>query len=106
MAHPDVDQLLAPGGEARIGEALDRAGASREIVAAQMCGRWRNGVPYGASPDAQWPDKQISKDQFRLRSRFAMPRRLAHAARQAARRHDRPADRQLHPAAGAARHAL
>jgi deferrochelatase/peroxidase EfeB len=64
VAHSDVDQLLAPGGEALIGENLDRAGALREIVAAQMCGRWRNGIPYGASPDAQWPKEPISKTNF------------------------------------------
>jgi deferrochelatase/peroxidase EfeB len=64
VAHSDVDQLLAPGGEARIGKGLDRVGALREIVAAQMCGRWRNGVPYGVSPDAQWPDPPVSLTNF------------------------------------------
>jgi deferrochelatase/peroxidase EfeB len=63
-AHPDVDQLLAPGGEALIGKGLDRLGALREIVSAQMCGRWRNGVPYGVSPDAQWPDPPVSLTNF------------------------------------------
>jgi deferrochelatase/peroxidase EfeB len=62
--HPDVEQLLAPGGEALIGEGLDRAGALREIVAAQMCGRWRNGIPYGSSPDVQWPSQPISETNF------------------------------------------
>ncbi len=56
LAHPLVDQVLEPGGEARIGRGLDRFGALREIVAAQMCGRWRNGVPYETSADAQLPD--------------------------------------------------
>ncbi|MBK0328416.1 hypothetical protein I5535_14090 [Rhodobacteraceae bacterium F11138] len=56
LAHPDVDQLLTPGEEWRIGEDLDRHGALREIVAAQMCGRWRNGMPVASSPDAQQPD--------------------------------------------------
>ena len=64
VAHPDVDQLLAPGGEALIGKGLDRVGALREIVAAQMCGRWRNGVPYGVSPDAQWPNPDVSRTNF------------------------------------------
>jgi deferrochelatase/peroxidase EfeB len=67
VAHPDVDQLLAPGaetliGNALIGKAMDRVGALREIVAAQMCGRWRNGVPYGVSPE--WPDPQTSLTNF------------------------------------------
>jgi deferrochelatase/peroxidase EfeB len=64
VAHPDVDQLLAPGAEEKIGKGLDRVGALREVVAAQMCGRWRNGIPYGASPDAQWPDEEVSKTNF------------------------------------------
>ena len=64
LAHPDVDQLLAPGGEALIGKNLNRFGALREIVAAQMCGRWRNGVPYGVSPDAQWPNPDVSRTNF------------------------------------------
>jgi deferrochelatase/peroxidase EfeB len=64
VAHPDVDQLLAPGTEGKSGKGLDRVGALREIVAAQMCGRWRNGIPYGASPDAQWPDREVSRTNF------------------------------------------
>jgi deferrochelatase/peroxidase EfeB len=64
VAHPDVDKLLAPGSEGKIGKGLDRMGALREVVAAQMCGRWRNGIPYGASPDAQWPDEDVSKTNF------------------------------------------
>jgi deferrochelatase/peroxidase EfeB len=64
VAHPDVDQLLAPGGEALIGKDLDRVGALREIVGAQMCGRWRNGVPYGVSPDVQWPNPDVSRTNF------------------------------------------
>ena len=62
--HPDVNLLLAPGSEARIGEGLDYVGALREVVAAQMCGRWRNGIPYGSSPDAQLPSKPISETNF------------------------------------------
>ncbi|SFU04940.1 Dyp-type peroxidase [Sedimentitalea nanhaiensis] len=62
LRHPDVDQLLAPGEEDRIGAGLDRHGALREIVAAQMCGRWRNGVSYEASPDAAVvPDPRAPK---------------------------------------------
>jgi deferrochelatase/peroxidase EfeB len=64
LAHPDVDKLLAPGDEELIGEGLDRRGALREIVAAQMLGRWRNGVPYETSPNAQWPDPAVSLTNF------------------------------------------
>ncbi len=59
IAHPDVDELLAPGEEHQVGDGMDRFAALREVVAAQMCGRWRNGVPYEASPDAQLPDPQL-----------------------------------------------
>jgi deferrochelatase/peroxidase EfeB len=62
--HPDVNLLLAPGSEALIGEGLDRVGALREVVAAQMCGRWRNGIPYGSSPDVQLPRQPISETNF------------------------------------------
>jgi deferrochelatase/peroxidase EfeB len=62
--HPDVNLLLAPGSEARIGEGLDYVRALREVVAAQMCGRWRNGIPYGSSPDVQWPSHPISETNF------------------------------------------
>jgi deferrochelatase/peroxidase EfeB len=63
-AHPDVDQLLAPGGEGLIGKEHDRFWALREIVAAQMCGRWRTGVPYGVSPDVQCPVPRPSLTNF------------------------------------------
>jgi hypothetical protein len=57
--HPDVEQLLAPGDEEKVVGKKDRFAALREVVAAQMCGRWRNGVPYGTSPDAQLPDPML-----------------------------------------------
>lgn len=50
--------LLAPGDEGRIGPGLDWVGAMSEIIAAQMCGRWRNGRPYETSPDTPLPDPQ------------------------------------------------
>lgn len=50
LAHPRCDELLPRGAEATIGPGLSREGALREIVAAQMCGRWRNGVPLALSP--------------------------------------------------------
>ncbi|GAB5438439.1 Dyp-type peroxidase [Falsiruegeria mediterranea] len=54
--HPEVDQLLSPGAEENIfGMKGDRHGALREVVAAQMCGRWRNGMPYEKSPNSTGP---------------------------------------------------
>ncbi|WP_171179264.1 peroxidase [Ruegeria sp. HKCCD8929] len=64
MAHPDVNQLADPDNLDRIGKGLDMHGALREVVAAQMCGRWRNGVPYELSPDAQFPDPPVSLTNF------------------------------------------
>jgi deferrochelatase/peroxidase EfeB len=51
LAHPKVDQLLPPGAETKIVAGLSRRDALREVVAAAMCGRWRNGVPLAKSPD-------------------------------------------------------
>ena len=64
LGHKDVDHLLPPGDEAKIGKGLDRRGALREIVAAQFLGRWRNGVPYAASPDTPNPDPEVSLTNF------------------------------------------
>ncbi|MCL6284237.1 hypothetical protein M3P21_11935 [Ruegeria sp. 2012CJ41-6] len=64
LDHPKGDLLLAPEDEKRVGEDLDRHGALREVVAAQMCGRWRNGVPYELSPDAQWPADAVSLTNY------------------------------------------
>lgn len=42
---------------------LDRLGALRELVAAQMCGRWRlNGAPVATAPE--WPDPTVSLKNF------------------------------------------
>lgn len=55
LGHPKVDVLLPPGTEARIGKNMTRFEALREVVAAQMCGRWRNGAPLATSPDFPRP---------------------------------------------------
>ena len=64
MAHADSARLLAQGDEGHIGAGLDRRAALREIVAAQMMGRWRNGVFYAASPDTPHPDPALSLTNF------------------------------------------
>ena len=64
LKHRDVDKLLPPGSEAKVGEGLDRHAALREIVAAQMCGRWRNGTPYELSPDTMNPKPDVSPTNF------------------------------------------
>jgi len=64
MQHPKRNLLADPDNLHRIGEGLDLPGALREVVAAPMCGRWRNGVPYELSPDAQWPETEVSLTNF------------------------------------------
>jgi deferrochelatase/peroxidase EfeB len=60
--HPDVEQLLPEGAEKKFGIGVTRHEALREIVAAQMCGRWRDGTPYETSPDA--PNRKVSQTDF------------------------------------------
>ena len=59
-----ADALLPPGGPRQVGPGLDEHGALREIVAAQVVGRWRNGVPYETSPDTMHPDPEVSLTNF------------------------------------------
>jgi deferrochelatase/peroxidase EfeB len=67
LKHPQVDELLPPGAEAKIGqglsiEGLSRHGALREVVAANLCGRWRDGTPLALSADA--PDPKVDRAKF------------------------------------------
>ena len=66
LAHPDREALLQPGDEARFKDLLDDVygkdareatamNAMREIVAAHLCGRWRNGHSLHLAPDT--PDQ-------------------------------------------------
>ncbi|MFO1115133.1 MAG: hypothetical protein U1E28_05580 [Beijerinckiaceae bacterium] len=64
LGHPKVDVLLPPGTEARIGKNMTRFEALREVVAAQMCGRWRNGAPLATSPDFPSTDPALSLTNF------------------------------------------
>ncbi|GLR92014.1 hypothetical protein [Bradyrhizobium iriomotense] len=67
LKHKQVDDVLAPGAEAKIGEVLKlkgltRHGALREVVAANLCGRWRDGTPLALSADT--PDPKLVKEKF------------------------------------------
>lgn len=42
--------------------AAEQTGLDRELVAAKVCGRWRNGVPLSLSPDA--PDAAIPLERY------------------------------------------
>jgi deferrochelatase/peroxidase EfeB len=55
-------QLLPAGGEKHIGQKLDRFAALREVIAAQMLGRWRNGTPVDTSPYKPLPEKELTPD--------------------------------------------
>ena len=58
--------LLKAGGEKHIAKAikheLDRFGALREVIAAQMLGRWRNGTPVDTSPDTPLPEGDLTPE--------------------------------------------
>jgi deferrochelatase/peroxidase EfeB len=65
IGHAQVDELLSPCAEAKIGQVLSvegRRGALREIVAANLCGRWRDGTPLALSADA--PDPNVDQANF------------------------------------------
>lgn len=69
LSHPQGDELLPPGAEVTIGPGLSREAALREIVAAQMCGRWRNGVPLALSPDTPEHPEPPNKFDYDAASR-------------------------------------
>jgi deferrochelatase/peroxidase EfeB len=65
LNHPLGNVLLSPAAEAKICQILsvhDRRGALRELVAANLCGRWRDGTPLALSADA--PDPNVSRANF------------------------------------------
>ena len=60
MAGPLADQVLPPGVEATWDPPTTRLEAMRELVAAKLLGRWRNGVPLVLSPTTPMPVPPIS----------------------------------------------
>ncbi len=44
-------------------DTAPKIGMSVEMLAAKLCGRWRNGVPLVLSPDTDTPDPPIAEDQ-------------------------------------------
>lgn len=55
-----ADELLPPGDEEKIGKGPSRHAALREIVAANLCGRWRDGTPLALSADAPDPNADLT----------------------------------------------
>ncbi|HVF94314.1 MAG TPA: hypothetical protein VM900_08365 [Sphingomonas sp.] len=64
LADPLAEELLPAGQEGRIGPGFTRHQALREVVAAKMCGRWRNGVPLASSPETPFPAEAVSLTDF------------------------------------------
>ena len=67
LEHPQVDDVLPPGAEVNICQVLSiappsRHAALREIVAANLCGRWRDGTPLALSADT--PDPKLVDAKF------------------------------------------
>lgn len=45
-----------------LAEQASRTGMSEELIAAKLCGRWRNGTPLVLSPDTDTPDPPIPQE--------------------------------------------
>ena len=52
------------GFEAWLERASAEAGVDRELLAAKVCGRWRNGTPLVLSPDTDTPDPPLRPEQI------------------------------------------
>ncbi len=64
LGHARVDEVLPPGAEAGIGGGLPRHAALRELVAAHLCGRWRNGLPLALYPDSDKIPGDVNMTDF------------------------------------------
>ena len=109
LKHPQVDELLPPGAEAKIGqvlsiEGLSRHGALREVVAANLCGRWRDGTPLALSADA--PDPKVDQANFDYVGELPLPLWSPYPPVQSAGRADRATDSEQQPAPCSAWRAL
>jgi deferrochelatase/peroxidase EfeB len=74
LAHKQVDEVLPQGAEANICQVLSvappsRHAALRELVAANLCGRWRDGTPLALSADAPAPNLYDAKFDYDENSR-------------------------------------
>jgi len=59
MENPLSEKMLPSGAEAEWDPPMTRHAALREVVAAKMLGRWRNGVPLALSPTTPSPRPPI-----------------------------------------------
>jgi deferrochelatase/peroxidase EfeB len=69
LTHPQVDEVLPAGAELNICQVLSiappsRHGALREVVAANLCGRWRDGTPLALSAEVPAPQLYDAKFDY------------------------------------------
>jgi deferrochelatase/peroxidase EfeB len=65
LASPGAEELLPLGAESRVGgEGATRRAAMREVVAAKLMGRWRNGTPLAVSPAHPVPQPDVPTNDF------------------------------------------
>jgi Dyp-type peroxidase family len=64
LRHPGSEILLPAGEERHWGPDATRHDAMREVVAARVMGRWRNGVPLDLSPTTAFPDPPIVEERL------------------------------------------
>ena len=63
--NPSASESLLPDGvESQWNPPMTRHAALREVVAAKMLGRWRNGVPLAKSPWSPTPEPPIGKKEL------------------------------------------
>jgi Dyp-type peroxidase family len=61
---PEAEELLPPDAGPSWDPPLTRHQAMRELIAAKMCGRWRNGVPLSLSPTSPTPKPALPPDRL------------------------------------------
>ena len=64
LAGPAAEELLPLGSESRFGPDATRHSAMREVLAAKLLGRWRNGTPLALSPHDPTPDPPVPLNEF------------------------------------------
>lgn len=64
LASPMADEVLPAGIEREWVPAVSRGDAMRELVAAKVLGRWRNGVPLALSPHSPTPREPVGEERI------------------------------------------
>jgi deferrochelatase/peroxidase EfeB len=64
LTDPVADELLPPRAEQGWNPPMSRHEAMRELVAAKILGRWRNGLPLAISPTTPTPDPPVGDEMI------------------------------------------